>query len=143
MTLKELISNTQAEDIITTLVSYYHPSEYSLKGYVQLLESLKAKEMSATMCRIAVEHATDPEGVEYEHVYGIMPGDEQTYGLELCERKEWLGMGIDPSTLERYSPAEIIAHCLYEMTFFGFSDEDVATFAQQLKESLDDESDGN
>lgn len=42
------------------------------------------------------------------------------YALEFMGWDKWLGMSIAPETLERFAEVEIIAHCLFEMTFTGF-----------------------
>ena len=47
--------------------------------------------------------------------------------------EEWLDMAIDPASQQDYSDPKILAHCLWEMTFFGF---DQTTIRNQ-KEELD------
>lgn len=47
------------------------------------------------------------------------------YSMMASPWGEWLGLTISPETLEQYSYAEIIAHCLYEMTWFGGSEAEV------------------
>ena len=49
---------------------------------------------------------------------------------------EWMGLDISPETLENFSYAEIVAHCLYEMTWFGGSEEEVKGFCDDLKAKL-------
>jgi hypothetical protein len=57
-------------------------------------------------------------------VYWDVSGDGW-FALEFTPWDEWKGMEILPETLEQFSTAEIAAHCLEEMTFAGFSQQDI------------------
>ena len=37
----------------------------------------------------------------------------RSWSLAFTRWERWLGMEIAPSTLQRFSPSEILAHCLY------------------------------
>ena len=45
-----------------------------------------------------------------------------------------MGMDIDPGSLSKYSAADILGHCLWEMTFYGYTQEAIRKQARQLKE---------
>jgi tetratricopeptide (TPR) repeat protein len=49
------------------------------------------------------------------------PEEEHTYGLAITPWGEWLGMDVSGTAIEDYSDEEIISHCLWEMTFYGYS----------------------
>ena len=55
----------------------------------------------------------------------------------LAHWAEWLGMEIDPDTLTRYTEPDIIAHCLWEMTFFGYTLEDIRQTWDEIIQSRD------
>lgn len=42
-------------------------------------------------------------------------------------------MQVDFDTLDRLSAAEIVAHCLWEMTFFGFTQAEIAAERAELE----------
>jgi len=42
-------------------------------------------------------------------------------------------MTIEPATLAAYSPAHVVAHCLYEMTFHGFCEATIQYAHQELQ----------
>jgi hypothetical protein len=42
-------------------------------------------------------------------------------------------MEIEPETLSRYTEVDIIGHCLWEMTFFGYSQEDIKKTVEELE----------
>jgi hypothetical protein len=58
---------------------------------------------------------------------------EVKYALDFTPWEEWLGMQIDPSTLLEFSESEIIAHCLWEMTFHGFEQNKIQTKVAELR----------
>jgi hypothetical protein len=62
---------------------------------------------------------------------------ETEFSLEFEPWNEWLGMAIDADTLNAYPPSEIVAHCLHEMTFFGFDETEIAAQRAELTRLAD------
>ena len=60
-------------------------------------------------------------------------GDLERYGLDLSRWEDWLAIRIPRSLLDRLPAAEIVAHCVWEMTFYGFTQEKVAAFRADLE----------
>lgn len=93
---------------------------------------------------IVVKHCKDEfDGEEYIDVSGIhqQPQSEEercSYAIEFTPWKEWLGMEIHPNSLADFSELEIIAHCLYEMTFVGFEEEDIQEELQHINQISED-----
>lgn len=50
-------------------------------------------------------------------VYGFVPGDSEGYAIGLKPPEVLVGLDVDPETAEAYTPAEIVAHCMAEMTY--------------------------
>lgn len=50
-------------------------------------------------------------------VYGFIPGDEEGYAIGLKSPEVLVGLTVDEDTEKEYSPAEIVAHCMAEMTY--------------------------
>lgn len=50
-------------------------------------------------------------------VYGFIPGDDEGYAVGLKPPEILVGLDIDPETEKDYSPQEIVANCLAEMTY--------------------------
>ena len=50
-------------------------------------------------------------------VYGFVPGDEEGYAIGLKSPEVLVGLWVDEDTAKEYSPAEIVAHCMEEMTY--------------------------
>jgi hypothetical protein len=69
--------------------------------------------------------------------------DEQevTFGLDFKPWNEWLGMNLEPDSLgsindRQFSHEEIVAHCLWEMTFYGFDQTTIQTVLEELNEMM-------
>lgn len=50
---------------------------------------------------------------------------EEKYACDLCVSSAWMGMSIDKDCLEKLGEIDVICHCLWGMTFFGFEDKDI------------------
>lgn len=47
-------------------------------------------------------------------------------------------MDIDPNTLKTFSKLEIISHCLYEMTFIGFEEEEIQAEMDRINDTVEE-----
>lgn len=52
--------------------------------------------------------------------------------------ENWLGMGLAPETLENFSELEIIAHCLYEMTFCGYEQDEIQKQIDTINKTVEE-----
>ena len=50
---------------------------------------------------------------------GGRPDTDPVFGLAMTHWREWQGMQIDDDICHCFPAAEIVSHCLYEMTYFG------------------------
>jgi len=48
-----------------------------------------------------------------------------SYAIEFVAWNKWLGMDLAEETVEHFTDLEIIAHCLFEMTFVGYEEEEI------------------
>lgn len=55
-------------------------------------------------------------------VSAYVENDETVYSIAGHSYDEFLGCMVDQDTLKKFSPENILAHCLYEITFYGFED---------------------
>ena len=151
MKFKELLSKHEWDDIGPVLVRLYPDQEKNLAGYGQVFETLRTIQPGETQIRLVIEDVLDEfTGEYYASVSGkdgtlmkdlipLVPVDEEagnrevSYGLELTDWAEWLDMEIEPETLLRYTEVDIIGHCLWEMTFFGYSQEDIKKTVEELE----------
>lgn len=133
-TFHDVLHQTNVENVFEALKAHYKCAEKDLDGYRELISELLGKKPEFSKYQISIEHVCDGDE-QYEHVCGVIPGDEQTYGIEFNSREQWLGMHLTEDSLKNYSAEDIIAHCLWEMTFFGFTDSQVQKQKDDLIES--------
>ena len=84
--------------------------------------------------------AIDIADENYLDVYGIRVcgTDKKYYGIEFTKWNDFISMFITNETLNNFTKEDIVAGCMYEMTFFGFTEEDVAEQENKLVKSIED-----
>lgn len=67
-------------------------------------------------------------GIRKEHDFS------ERYGLSITMWEKWLGMEMEHETIRDFNYNEIIAYCLYEMTFYGFDQETIADWVNKREQ---------
>ena len=60
------------------------------------------------------------------------------YGIEFEPWIDWVSMFITQSSLDTFTKEDIVGACLYEMTFFGFTENNVQNEKQKLIDSVNE-----
>jgi hypothetical protein len=154
MKLKELILIADWNEVKSSLLQAYPRSEKSIGKYQSVFETLLSLNPCETRMRLylkqVIREGTDEEpSVEVLGKDGTLNKDlpdfryfgetaspefansETSFALDLVPWDEWLGTELNPSAIRAYSCSDVIAHCLWEMTFFGFEQ---ATIDKEKKE---------
>ena len=58
--------------------------------------------------------------------------------LSIRRESKWLGYEVSPKVLKKMSKEEIMAHCLWEMTFMGFTQNKIRRELNKLKKRVED-----
>jgi hypothetical protein len=157
VTFAELITSTSWAEVKAAL-SWLFPGERgNLAVYRKIFHELQRIKSEASEMRIAIEcrpvagDEPRPEVVgrngmlnrdldDFKHLgkqataeYGA---EEVVWSLSLRPWRSWLGMTVEPGTLATHSAAHVIAHCLDDMTFYGFSEADVREFRDELDKRM-------
>ena len=121
MKLKEILRKTSWSGVALELVKAYPEEKEYLEEYEVVYNSLLERKSKKTDLIIVIESGEDEyeEGQIYYDVYGIEYGKDEHFALDLTHWSKWLGMKLGHETIKNYSPNQIVAHCLYEMTFLG------------------------
>ena len=161
MILKDIINKNSWSSTKTQFLKEYPQEEKNIEGYKSVYEKLCLLPLKKSDMRIVVDEIfhKDLNDEPYVDVTGKngtlqkeledfkyfneqenseVANSEVSYALEYSPWAEWLGMEIDPDSANKYSELEIIAHCLYEMTFFGFDEESIKKQCDELKRSADE-----
>jgi hypothetical protein len=64
--------------------------------------------------------------------------DEQTFSIAMSDWHECLWMKIHEDTLHDYTEVDIICHLLFEITFYGWSCEEISNVALEIMQDVND-----
>jgi len=141
MIFKELINNVSYNHVWDVLGKEYNHKDGACEAYKNVLEELKTLKPRPckppiTLIVAKIEDCIEP-GTSIFDVFGIIKGDKNHYALEMTSWDEWLNFNVLDKCLEVYGNAEVTAHSLYEITFFGYSKKTVDERVKQEKRILD------
>ena len=97
-----------------------------------------AADPAASRYQLSIELTppVDSKDQPFWDVSCIKEGDPDRCGLDLSPWDTWLGLRVRQSLLDKMTAAEIVAHCVWEMTFYGFTQEKIAAFRAELECSV-------
>lgn len=145
MQFNELIKTNNWLSVSMTLTSLYPDQNKSLAAYENVYDILLQMEPTDSDTEIVLEQCYDDETNEesYVAVSGLEKDGQniqatETLSIEFVPWTEWLGMTISSDALKQYNELEIIGHCLYEMTFMGFDEEEIQKELASIKKSAEE-----
>lgn len=149
MKLYELIKSNNWLSVQLTLLSLYPDQDSMLDEYRNVYEKLKITEPEDQdeLEIILTEYESDPNFESDEETYIDVSGQKKIpdsnaitngYALEFLEWNKWLGMDIAKVTTKKFSDLEIIAHCLYEMTFVDYDEKSIQQQLKSINDSVEE-----
>ena len=138
MKLKEIISQSNWQEVAIAIVSERPYQRPFLEGFRKVFESLMTMDLAESEYQIRIDRSPDvldPEDA-YPEVVGIKEGVDERWALSFCPWAEWLGMEVCTETMEAFSSSQIVANCLHEMTFFGFTEEKIKGHRDELDDRI-------
>ena len=145
MQFNSLIKTSNWLSVKATLLAIYPEQIESIIAYENVYNKLKLMELEEVAIDIILtqhhdDETFDPSCVEVSGINLNPNKDDISIGLaiEFTAWKKWLGMGIDKQTLKEFTELEIIAHCLYEMTFAGYDENEIQADFKNIKGIKDD-----
>lgn len=141
MNLPQLLEKHKNKEIVDRLIELYPDQKRSAPGYRKVLKNLRSMTpVKRDEMKIDVYHVKDdldPENIyEYESVSGVIEGEDISYAIEYTPWDEWLGFEFTEDSLKNYPEVDIIAHCLWEMTWSGFEEEQIQEKMSSLMETV-------
>ncbi len=139
MIFKELLDSVKDEDVLDILDKFY--AEDLRESYGLLLKNLRAikeiiREDKLKLCVILFENTNMPEDGEVQKpspdAFGYNFVEKTSYSLVITERAEWLGYDIFEKCFKYMSKEEFVAHCLWEMAYFGFNEDEVIDKKEEI-----------
>ena len=148
MKLGDLIKSNNWLSVQITLLQIYPDQLNMLDEYQGVFEKLKILDPTNYDLDIVLEtYDCDSNFESTQNTYVDVSGRKKIpdpdaitdgYALEFLEWDKWLGMDLAEETIQHFSELEIIAHCLYEMTFVDFEEEAIQYQLKSLNDTIEE-----
>ena len=145
MNLKYLLE-TYDKYVIANHMQEVYPKESkeNLIGYIDVIEQLMETEHVPNDMIVHIRYMDKdfdgsdlPKDQCYHDLYGIKPNDDNHWALDFHPWGEFLKSEMDIDTTI-YDDLDIICHCLWEMTFYGWTDADMLGVVADLNRRVED-----
>ena len=139
--LHHLVRKVEMAEVVEGIVRFYDQREtqWLPEAVADVLGQLRKLQPDPAgtdyKLRIELTPPIDPEDEPFWDVSCTKHGEAERCGLDLTRWEKWLAVRVPESLLEKMTPAEIVAHCVWEMTFYGFTQEKIAEFRAELERS--------
>ena len=136
--LFELIKEVEFNSVFTHIYNWYVSQRNCSKSYYYVFNRLlsmtpKKHNLDDLFIDVSIFIEGDKEFPDVSGVNIINKQDKKKYGLEYIRWNDWISMFI---TKDIYTKEEIVAACLYEMTFYGFDEDTIKASEEELFESV-------
>ncbi len=131
--LKDLILDTNLDTVISRLLTIYPEAfeEGHREAFKELIEIASATPVLAYTGNIVITRIDD-EDIWYD-VYMISNDkDDIRYSIDFMDWQEAVTLSIDQGVLDSFTTTDIMAHILHELTFTGFSRNEVITNKENM-----------
>ena len=141
-TLRDLVLEVQEAAVVEAIARFYdQPETQWLPDAVSdVLGQLRklAPDPAGSQYHLSIElkPPVDPKDKPFWDVSCTKEADPDRCGLDLSPWDEWLALRVPQSLLDKMTAAEIVAHCVWEMTFYGFTQEKISAFRAELECSV-------
>ena len=141
-TLRDLVLEVQEAAVVEAIARFYDQREtqWLPDAVADVLGQLRklAPDPAGPRYQLSIELTppVDPKDKPFWDVSCIKEGDPNRCGLDLSPWDEWLALRVPQSLLDKMTATEIVAHCVWEMTFYGFTEEKIAAFRAELECSI-------
>lgn len=141
---RDLIQACSFGNVTKSLLLLYPDQTRNISGYQYVFETLRRMRYRINKEGMKISIAKVGRGKNrYFDVSGICSeGDHQSYALEFTSWATWLGYEVEQATLKKMPKEEIVAHCLWEMTFIGFTQNKIRRRIAALKKQVKDVKEG-
>lgn len=134
----DLLKKVTFNEVFASITKWFTGQEKSIEGYRNVFNTLLAmtpKKHNLTDLFLNVEKVIEDDGEEWLNIDGITFDKKNHYGIEFEPWIDWISMFITQETLDSFSPEEIVGAAMWEMTFFGFTENHINDERQKLIDS--------
>jgi hypothetical protein len=107
-----------------------------LAAWERAFEAIRAAEPAPNDDGIAVViRRLSDEQESWWDVAGRAGESGELYALDFSAFSQWAGYAVDPGVVASFPVEEAAAHILWEATFYGFTDEEIAAARREFEEA--------
>lgn len=132
MILQEIIGKYKIKEIIKRLLEIYPEQKKNIAGYNKSLKELLYLSPKRSRVKINIDKFYDKDDKKYYYSVDGIDKNNESWAIEFTDWKEWIGMEISEETLKENTEIDILVHCLWEMTFVGFSNKNIKNEKNKL-----------
>lgn len=143
-TIRDLLGIVDFSDVerIVKCVYYYKDDEkMNVDAYRNVFEKLKTydKVVPDVGDRISIKASPLVDDEKRWYNVSLIKEDGVDYAIDFTDWKELVDIPISVPTIEHYTSEDIVAHFLWEITFFGYSVEDMVIKRKEIMSRTDEE----
>ena len=142
---KDIVRLCSFKKVKDALLKLYPDQKKLIKGYKYVFKTLNLMRPGHSKEEMVIDIKRVGRGKNaYFDVSGVCTekGIKQSYGIEYTPWSKWLGCEVDRKVLRKMPREEIAAHCLWEMTFAGFTQDKIRRQINMLKKRAKDVKEG-
>ena len=142
---KDIATACSFKSVKEALLRLYPDQKKNINGYKHVFETLRLMRPRNNKEGMIIDIRRVGRGKDaYFSVGGIcLENDiQQSYALQYTPWSEWLGYEVAQSAFKKLLKEEIVAHCLWEMTFAGFTQGKIRRRINALKKQIKDVEEG-
>jgi len=130
MLFKDIVDKFDWGSIEKRFFEIYPDMNHNGEKFDNVLKTLKelpleTAEENITLLIVHIAEDYTKQPVDYNEVTGFNIEDEQHFGMSFMSWQKWLGMDVHQQTLANYDLEEILIYSLWEMTYYGFTQDDI------------------
>lgn len=141
--LYTILHRVKFDVVFSRLCKWFPDQKQNKEGYKKVFDTLLQitpgkHNLNDLFIHIFID---EEDGRKYQDVCGVNPlhaNYDKSYGIEFLPWKDWVGMFITQRTLDTLPEEDIVAGCLFEMTFMGFEENQVIEAKNKLTHIMDD-----
>ena len=136
MTFKDLLTQSNWLDVGSTLIRLFSDYQEHQNSCQMAYDELRQLKPSMGNIRLFIGRF-EPHGLIPFYVLGFDGDCPKGFSLKFSPWEIWLGAKVNDVLLSQYILSEMIAICLYDMVWSGFSSQEVNTFRREFVKNHD------
>lgn len=142
---KDIVRSSSFRKVRDALLKLYPGQKKNIKGYEHVFQTIKLMRPRYNKEGMVIYIEKVGRGKNaYFSVSGVCTQKKikQPYAIEYTSWSKWLGCEVDKQVLKKMTKEEITAHCLWEMTFAGFTQDKIRQEINMLRKRVKDIKEG-